>query len=153
MIDTESLVRDFLQVATLAGKSLDKSAVEVEILKAPHRPPSRLPPGKMAVYLFSYGTSVLKIGKAGPNSEARYISQHYSAASAASTLAGSLLKGGEDIGVTGLTAETAGEWIKKNTDRVNFLMKAEYGVSTLTLLESFLQCRLKPRFEGFASQR
>jgi len=107
----------------------------------------------MAVYLFSYGTSVLKIGKAGPNSGARYTSQHYNAASAASTLAGSLLKGGNEIGVTSLTVESAGEWIKTNTDRINFLMKVECGVPTLTLLESFLQCRLKPRFEGFASQR
>ncbi len=152
-METQQLIRDFRQVAALAGVDLDESAVEVEVLKAPHRPPGRLPTGKMAVYLFSYGTSVLKIGKAGPNSGARYTSQHYNAASAASTLAGSLLKGGNEIGVTSLTVESAGEWIKTNTDRINFLMKVECGVPTLTLLESFLQCRLKPRFEGFASQR
>ena len=152
-MDTQALMRDFRQVAALAGQNLDASAIEVEVLKAPHRPPSRLPAGKMAVYLFSYGTSVLKIGKAGPNSGARYISQHYNAASAASTLAGSLLKDGDEIGITGLTVKSAGEWIKNNTDRVNFLMKIECGVPTMTLLESFLQCKLKPRFEGFASQR
>jgi hypothetical protein len=95
----------------------------------------------------------LKVGKAGPNSGARYTSQHYNAASAPSTLAASLLKEGHEIGVNGLSVESAGEWIKSNTSRINFLLKVECGVPALTLLESFLQCRLKPRFEGFASQR
>jgi hypothetical protein len=34
---------------------------------APHRPPSRLPPGEMAVYAFT--KDGVKAGKAGPNSE------------------------------------------------------------------------------------
>lgn len=120
---------------------------------APHRPPGRLPSGSMAVYVFSYGDIVLKVGKAGSNSGARYTSQHYNAASAPSTLAASLLKDGNQIGVSGLTVESAGDWIKKHTDRTNFIMRAECGIPSLTLLETFLQCKLKPRFEGFASQR
>ncbi|RLT32942.1 MAG: hypothetical protein DWI57_18030 [Chloroflexi bacterium] len=152
-MDTQALIQDFLLVAKLAEARLDKSEIEVEILKAPHRPPSRLPAGKMAVYIFSYGDIVLKVGQAGPKSGARYTSQHYNATSAPSTLAASLLKGGGEIGVSDLTVESAGDWIKKNTDRINFLLKTEHGVPVLTLLEVFLQCKLKPRFEGFASQR
>jgi len=152
-VDAQALIQDFLRVASLAGAHLAESEIEVETLNAPHRPPSRLPAGKMAVYVFSYGDTVLKVGKAGPNSGARYTSQHYNAASAPSTLAASLLKGSEEIGVSGLTVESAGDWIKKNTHRTNFLMKTESGVPVLTLLEAFLQCKLKPRFEGFASQR
>ena len=152
-VDTQALIQDFLRVAALAGARLNESEIEVETLKAPHRPPSRIPAGKMAVYVFSYGDTVLKVGKAGPNSGARYTSQHYNAASAPSTLAASLLKGGDQIGVSGLTVETAGDWIKNNTHRTNFLMRTECGVPVLTLLEAFLQCKLTPRFEGFASQR
>lgn len=142
-----------MRVAELAEARIARSDIEVETLKAPHRPPSRLPSGRMAVYVFSYGDTVLKVGKAGPNSGARYTSQHYNAASAPSTLAASLLKDGNEIGVSGLTVESAGDWIKKHTDRTNFTMRAECGMPALTLLETFLQCKLKPRFEGFASQR
>jgi hypothetical protein len=46
-----------------------------------------------------------------------------------------------------------GAWIKTNVDRTNYLLDAERGIPVLTLLESFLQCRLRPRFEGFESQR
>ena len=152
-MDAQTLIQDFLRVAALAGARLAASEIEAETLQAPHRPPSRLPAGKTAVYVFSYGDTVLKVGKAGPNSGARYTSQHYNAASAPSTLAASLLKDGEEIGVSGLTVESAGDWIKSNTLRTNFLIKTECGVPTLSLLEAFLQCKLKPRFEGFASQR
>lgn len=152
-MNTHDLIKDFLQVAALAGTRLDESSIQVETLNSPHRPPNRLPAGKMAVYVFRYGEIALKVGKAGPNSAARFTSQHYNANSAPSTLAASLLKNGAEIGVSGLTVETAGDWIKKNTDRTNFLINIEYGVPVLTLLEAFMQCRLKPRFEGFASQR
>jgi len=40
-----------------------------------------------------------------------------------------------------------------NVDRVNVLLPASLGVPIMTLLESFLQCRLRPRYEGFRSQR
>ncbi len=151
-MDTAGLVREFLQVAALAGACLRESDIQVEVLEAPHQPPSRLPAGKMAVYVFTYGNSVLKVGKAGPRSGARYTSQHYNPNSARSSLVGSLLKGGE-IGAVGLTPDAAERWIKENTDRTNFLLDIECGVPILTLLEAFLQCKLKPRFEGFASQR
>lgn len=152
-VDTSTFIKDFRQVATLAGIRLEDSDLEVEHLSAPHKPPSKLPKGMMAVYVFTFGDTALKVGKVGPNSAARYTSQHYNASSAASTLAGSLLKNGHQIGAANLTIDSVGDWIKENTCRTNFLLNANVGIPVLTLLESFLQCRLKPKFEGFASQR
>jgi hypothetical protein len=153
VMDPKQLIDDFLKVAALARRSLCAADILVEVLKAPHRPPTQLPPGKMAVYLFSYGPTVLKIGKAGPKSNARYTSHHYRAGRAPSTLAASLVRGCEELGIGALTNESVGDWIKTNTDRLNFILKTECGVPTLTLLESFLHCRLNPCFESFESQR
>lgn len=153
MIDPEPLLEDFLAVAELARIRINRDQISVESLPAPHRPPSRLPAGKMAIYVFAYGDTTLKVGKAGSNSQARYISQHYNAGSAPSTLAASLLKRSTEIGVSGLDNASVSDWIKSETDRINFVVDSEVGIDGLSLLESFLHCRLKPAFEGFASQR
>ena len=152
-MDTVTLIQDFLKIAALAGVQLQNSDLSVERAKAPHSPPKRLPSGKMAVYVFSYGDATLKVGKAGPNSAARFTSQHYNASSAPSTLAASILKEGQSLGITGLSVESVGAWIKANTDRTNFVLDVKCGVPVLSLLEAFLQCKLRPKFEGFASQR
>lgn len=69
-----------------------------EVLPAPHRQPA-LPPGSGAVHAFALSARatsaagvgmVLKVGRAGPNSDARFRSQHYTT-SGRSTLAKSLL--------------------------------------------------------------
>ena len=151
--DPAQLSKDFRLVAKLAGISLPARGLTVQSLAAPHSPPTRLPPGKMAVYLFDHQGRVLKVGKAGPNSNARYTSQHYSAGAAQSTLAASLLKYGAEIGIRDLTDSTVGDWIRANTGRHNFLLDSGYPIRLLTLLESFLQCRLDPVFEGFRNQR
>ena len=151
--DPDELSKDFSHVANLAGFSLAARDLTVESLRAPHRPPIRLPPGKVAVYLFDHDGRVLKVGKAGPNSNARYTSQHYSPGAAQSTLAASLLKRGAEIGIRDLTDSNVGDWIRANTDRHNFLLDSSYPIRLLTLLESFLQCRLDPGFEGFRNQR
>lgn len=152
-MDTAALVKDFMSAAALAGVHLSASDLTVDRTEAPHSPPKGLPAGKMAVYVFSFGTAVLKVGKAGPSSAARFTSQHYNPSSAPSTLAASILKEGQSLGISGLSPESVGSWIKANTDRTNFLLSVNCGVPVLTLLEAFLQCRLRPRFEGFASQR
>ncbi|MCZ7641867.1 MAG: hypothetical protein M5U33_02745 [Pseudorhodoplanes sp.] len=149
----QSALADFRAVAGLAGIQLADRDITIELLPAPHVAPSRLPPGMMAVYVFSRGAQVLKVGKVGPNSHARYSYQHYKAGSAMSTLASSLLadKALSDLAETDPSA--VGAWIKGNIDRVNFVVEASLGIHLLTLLEAFLQCRLKPRYEGFSSQR
>lgn len=151
--DLHTLLYDFLKVAELAGVKCDEIQITVDKLPAPHKPPRKLPKGKMAVYVFLYQGKALKVGKVGSKSQARYTSQHYNPGSARSTLSASLLKSGSEIGIENLSEENVSEWIKRNTDRLNFLLDASCGIDVLTLLESFLQCRLQPEFEGFASQR
>lgn len=143
---------DFVKAAALAGVEIPRPDIQVACLPAPHRPPSSLPVGKLAVYVFMYADRCLKVGKAGPNSAARYCSQHYGL-NAPSTLAKSLLKRQADIGVNGLTEQGVKDWICKNTTRLDFLMPSRHGVFALSLLEAFVQCRLQPVFEGFSSQR
>lgn len=87
----EQTLADFATVARLAGVSLAADDIRIEALPAPHAPPTRLPAGQMAVYVFTYGRDVLKVGKVGPKSQARYTSQHYNPGSAQSTLAASMI--------------------------------------------------------------
>ena len=150
-VETRGLETDFRNVAKLAGIHFFVD-VRIEPLCAPHNPPARLPDGSMAVYAFFYHGCALKIGKAGPNSGARYTTQHYNLKAAQSTLAKTLLRRGTEIGVKGLTELSVGDWIKANTDRYNFLLDSSYPIRLLTLLEAFLQCKFNPVFEGSSSQ-
>lgn len=143
----EEILDDFVVVARLAHVAIEKRAIRIEILRMPHRPPSRLPDGKTAVYVFSEQERVLKVGKVGTKSQARYTSQHYTG-SAASTLSGSLLSDGSMVRRWGLGKHNVSAWIKESTDRVNFLVDAQDGPLVLALLETFVQCRLKPVYEG-----
>jgi hypothetical protein len=152
-MNPHDLVREFQQAASLAGVGSLDSAIVVEALPAPHQPPSSLPKGKMAVYVFVWRERCLKVGKAGPKSQARYTSQHYNARSSNSNLAKSLLASSAALAIDGLSEANAGAWIKSNVDRYNFLLNLSSGIPVLTLLEAFLQCRLRPLFEGFESQR
>ena len=144
---------DFVTVARLAGVTLATDDIRIEVLPAPHVPPTQLPMGQMAVYVFTCGNDVLKVGKVGPNSQARYTSQHYNPGSAPSTLAKSIIADAELLGLGEADSEGIGSWIRSNVDRVNILLPVHLGVPVLTLLESFLQCSLRPRYEGFKSQR
>jgi hypothetical protein len=140
---------DFVSAAALAKLDIPRSDIDVAVLSMPHRPPSSLPSGRLGVYVFMLGDRCLKVGKAGPKSRARFCSQHYGT-NAPSTLAKSLLK--SDLALD-LNPSNIKDWICQNTTRVNFLMPAAHGVFALSLLESFVQCRLLPEFEGFAAQR
>ena len=151
--DPHRLLDNFSQVVRLSGMQPEKLNIKLEILEPPHEAPRKLPNGKMAVYVFRYREQTLKVGKAGPKSNARYTSQHYNAGSAQSTLAASLLKHRDSPDFGSFDSENVGAWIKQNTQRINFILDAECGINVLTLLESFFQCCLNPRFEGFASQK
>lgn len=100
----------------------------------------------MAVYAFWSEGGWLKVGKVGPNSNARYTSQHYLAGSAPSTLAGSLMRSPPTD--NGFDPAQAGAWIRERTCRVNILLPAHQPRELLSLLEAFLHLRLRPRFEG-----
>lgn len=144
---------DFVTVARLAGVTLVTDDIRIEVLPAPHAPLTRLPAGQMAAYVFTHGDDVLKVGKVGPKSQARYTSQHYNPRSAQSTLAASMIADAVRMGLGEADMAEIGSWIRANVDRVNILLPVRLGVPVLTLLESFLQCRLRPRYEGFKSQR
>lgn len=145
--ELESALEDFVGAARLAGIDLRPGDLRLEILDAPHRQPSNLPSGMMALYGFCGPDGWLKIGIAGRQSQARYTSQHYNAGSAPSTLAASLVKDPSMSTCDGFCIDSPGEWIRSNCHRVNVLIDAEYGRPLLALLEAFLHVRLKPRYE------
>ncbi len=144
--ELETAARDFLVVARLAQAPLRWEDLELEYLEAPHRPVG-LPEGKMALYGFWYQGEWLKIGMAGPNSNARFMSQHYIPGSAKSTLAASLLND-DSISLTeNLNSANIKDWLKMKTNRANIFLDARHGQPLLCLFESFLHVRLKPRYE------
>jgi hypothetical protein len=145
--DIEKAVDAFLTVAQLAGNPIQRTELAIEYLPAPHRQPTKQPDGKMAVYCFGKGGEWLKIGKVGPNSNARYTSQHYTG-SAMSTLAGSLTSDPRMPEVKDIDKYQRSDWIKTNTYRVNILMSSDKPRELLSLLEAFFHLFLKPRYEG-----
>lgn len=135
-------------------------AITTESLPAPHRPYG-LPTGKAAVYVFSLSLEagarcpagpnrVLKVGRAGPKSDARFRSQHYNPRSSGSNLAKQILRTKHlwrFLGIGSLDESSVAEWIKSNTDRDHFFVDAPHA-AVLIPLEKFLRGRLGAVFEG-----
>lgn len=146
---TESTIRSRLEsLAALVGRQIDLSAVQFEF----QVPPQSLPMGMMAVYIFMYKDLCLKVGKAGPKSNARYMSQHYNPASSRSNLARSILTAPEKIGIPPVDTANVGQWVRQNTTRINILFPLGIGIRFLTLVEAFMQAWLQPVYEGFETQ-
>jgi thioesterase domain-containing protein len=151
----QALINDFRQAASRPGLQ-----VEHEYQPAPHKP-HKLPNGKCAVYIFSISASygrgcpagahrVVKVGKAGPNSNARFQSHHYDPHRARSTLAATLLKSRTlwpYLGIVELKDTEVEHWIKKNTDRDNFYLDATHK-DLLDELEKYLRGKSGSVFEG-----
>jgi hypothetical protein len=138
----------FADVLKLATSTFDTEEIELVLLPKPHKPPSSLPRGKMAVYSFFHDEKCLKVGKVGAKSQARYVSQHYLPNSSMSNLAKSLINSVTWSGQHSLEEASVGPWIKTYTDRINFILPESAGLEVLSLLEAFLHCRWKPEFEG-----
>lgn len=149
--DPAGLIRDFANVSALAGVPVLADQVRHEVIRPPHSG-LKLPTNVHAVYVFSLSSDpriVLKVGKAGPKSLARFVSQHYLPSSSNSNLAKSLCgerQRRELLGISGVNADNVGEWLRTRTDRDHFFIVQ--GAPLIDLLESFLQCRLKPLYEG-----
>ena len=151
------MIDAFLQVAELAHTQLTSAHVRHELLPAPHKRPSSLPPGLQAVYAFFLDDRCLKVGKAGPKTQARFTSQHYGM-NAPSTLAKSILANLQRLAdllpperckeVATLNEATVDPWIERNTARLHIFLPTPAGPLALGLLEAFVQCRLNPVFEG-----
>jgi|SRR5690606_1881834 hypothetical protein len=151
----ENIIADFIQVCRLAKVEMKIDDIKIEKLTAGEKHvPTNLPAGNMAVYIFVNDTEscCYKVGKVGVNSNARYQSQHYIASSSKSNLAKSIL---DDYNLNHLPEiqQNVGSWIKQNTTRINLKLSAQKGVFVLNLLEAFIQNRLKPKYEGYKSQR
>lgn len=144
----DEITEDIVRLGAMVGIVMSSKGIKVDYCAAPHQNPTHLPDGKMAVYIFAHGNNVLKVGIAGSNSEARYTSQHYNPASANSNLAKSLLSDEEFPERDICSEENIGNWIKTNLDRVNILLDDQYGISFLKLIEAYLHCLLKPKYEG-----
>lgn len=138
---------DLCSAIRSAGVEIREADFEIDVRPAPHRPPSNLPYGRMAVYAFFHGPSCLKVGKVGAASGPRYTSHHYHS-SAPSTLAKSLTKQPGAVGLTVMDAVGVGTWIKQNACRANLLLPASFGLPVISLVEAYLHVRWKPAFEG-----
>jgi hypothetical protein len=127
---------------------------------SPHKP-HPLPADNCAVYVFSlsekHGATcpagshrVLKVGKAGPNSNARFQSQHYNLNSSRSNLAASLADARflwDYLGIHALNPPDPGQCVRDRTDRDNFYLPAPEK-DLLDELERYIRGILGPVFEG-----
>ena len=162
--NASNVINGFKSALAQADLGQLRSTIEHEAQPAPHRPHS-LPIGKCAVYVFSLSQSwgsgcpggpdrVLKVGMAGPNSNARFQSQHYNPNSAGSTVAGSLTRCRilwPFLRITSLGPEEVGGWIRQHVDRDNFYLDAA-DKSLLRLFETYLSGTFGSVFEGGESR-
>lgn len=117
----------------------------------PHTPKS-LEKGTMGVYTFLYNDEFLKIGKAGPSSNARFTSQHYLPRSSQSNLSKSVLLD-DNMRALGINEDNVGDWIKQNCRRIDIILDKNLGIFALELVEAALHYKYEPRYEGFSNQR
>ena len=90
-LDPREMAETFIEVARLASVQFGRNDVRPDVLRAPHRRPTALPQNTQVVYAFLVENVCLKVGKAGPKTQARFTSQHYSVNAAPSTLAKSII--------------------------------------------------------------
>ena len=125
--DFEKIIKE---VTRIAGHEIDISKIEIIDRGIPHIPKS-LKTGTMGVYTFLYNDKFLKIGRAGPNSNARFLSQHYTG-SAMSTLSGSILAD-PDMEKFRLTKDNVGQWIKITVAVLTYFLMLKSGFLHLNL--------------------
>jgi len=144
----EETVRRLPSALEAVGESLAAQTILAKCSGPPHRQPSSQPGGMPAVYAFFYEGRCLKCGQVGPNSTARFTSQHYNPNSSNSNLAATLLERGREIGLPEIPRANIGEWIKSNTARANVLLPTTISKRTLNFAEAFFHILWKPVFEG-----
>lgn len=108
--------------------------------------------GKICAGLCVCAGRVLKVGKAGPNSAARFTSQHYSPASARSTLAGSIIKYPilwPWLGISAGYTVDIKSWMTANLDRMRIFFR-QPPPEFLTTAELYVGARIGSVYEGSA---
>lgn len=96
--------------------------------------------------------TVLKVGKAGPNSDARFRTQHYLPNSAGSVLAKSLVSHPflwSWLGIQAVDQASVRAWMLSSLDRYHFLVPADQP-AVLHALEVYIRARVGSVFEGAA---
>ncbi len=133
------------------GYELKETDYEVEDLGFPHRQPKGLVKGYAGIYIFileveNGGYAFLKIGKANPKSNARFVSQHYGF-TAPSTLAKSLCSDPEFIS-KGVRPENVKEWMFQKLHRINIRIKISDSTAVTELIEAIFHYKFRPWYEG-----
>jgi len=144
----ESALEGFVrQMAHYLKEPLSLDDFEVEVLSPPHFPRA-LPPGRQSVFAFYWPEkdTFLTVALAGPNSNARFQSQHYLPASSGSNLARKLLQHRDALGITDIDENTVGLWMKGNLARVNIYLPANISKEVLKYLKDYLKLTWKPIF-------
>lgn len=161
VINAQQLIDDFVRdVRMQLEVTADLSGISHDCWTAPHKAKD-LRQGCGAVYVFSLSPQtqapagpgrVLKIGKAGANSNPRFRYQHYTPGSAMSTLAGAILNNPLLWPYIGYSKEVAdiASWIRENTNRDNFYFTDG---SLIGLFEVYAKAHLGPAFEGSLSSK
>jgi len=150
MIEIEEIKKS-IEIAKYAGIIISENQLKIIDRGFPHSP-SGLINGMMGIYIFELNGVCLKIGKAGEKSDARFRTQHYLPKSSQSNLAKSILND-PDMKRYGLNEDNISDWIKRNTRRIDIFIDSKLGIWVLNLLEAYLQCKFKPKYEGFESQK
>lgn len=156
--DEEALLlrQCLLEAASLGQVELRGPEVQIRFQDPPHDRP-RFPYWAQALYVFRFQDLCLKVGRAGPNSRARFTTHHYTGSTAyslpnvindcAEPLATELSRG-EVQTLEALPVDRVGEWVAKNCGRINILFPSDHPRTTAKLLEAVLQARFDPCYEG-----
>jgi len=147
----KDIIAALCTVARMTGEIINDNQIMFIDKGCPHQS-SKLPQGKIGIYMFEFNGHFLKIGKAGAKSNARFQSQPYSPKSSQSNLAKSIL---DDVDMKGfnLNEHIVGNWIRENVRRYDILIDEAVDIFILNLFEAFLHCKYKPKYEGFEKQR
>ena len=151
-IQLDGIVSDFAIVAEGLRLPGCPTTLDTEYLPAPHIPKA-LRPGHGAVYVFALSDAsaseagpgrVLKAGRVGPNSNARFQSQHYSPTSSRSNLASSIL--GYPalwswLGIDHSDQSMIRNWMVTHLDRANIYVPAS-SAELIPQLEMYARARL-----------
>lgn len=151
-IQLDGILSDFGIVAARLDLPGQPATLDTEYLPAPHAPKA-LRPGHGAVYIFALADTdtseagpgrVLKVGRVGPNSNARFQSQHYSSTSNGSNLAKAILRYPtlwSWLGIDHIDPLTIRAWMLTHLDRAHIYVPAS-SAELIPQLEMYVRARL-----------
>ena len=152
------------KINEVISKFNELSSTKVDVMfmeKGMTHIPTPLSKDRHGVYVFYNENNCFKVGKAGPNSQARWSSNHYHVyKTTRSSLAKSILYNKEKVkkyyqpvhyvGINRLDNTNIKEWMKSNLSRIELTISYNSNELELNLLEAIALYKLKPIFEGKA---